>query len=91
MSPEKLKRQAQRLVTEGLKRSAALNREAWRDRRMARMMRRHEANGLINSSRIKFQRAKRLRGFCDRMAAQHGILQNANGRGVAPRPLQKTS
>ena len=28
MSPEKLKREAERLVTEGLKRSAALNRES---------------------------------------------------------------
>ena len=83
MSPEKLKREAQRLVTEGLKRSAALNREAFKDRRMANLMIKHEADGLIQSARIKFRRAARMRSLCGRMAAQHGIALNANGRGVA--------
>ena len=92
MSPEKLKRQAQRLVCEGLKRSAALNREAFKDRRMANLMLKHEADGLINSARMKFQRAARLRSFCSRMAAQHGITPNANGQGMASLAVaQKTA
>ena len=83
MSPEKLKKTAERLVSDGLKKSAALNQAAWRDFYMAKMMTKHEANGLFNTAMGKFKRAKSINKLCGRMAAQHGITPNANGRGVA--------
>ena len=84
MSPEKIKRTAERLVSDGLKRSAALTQDAWRDFYMAKMMTKHEANGLFNTARTKFKRAASMNKLCGRIAAQHGITPKANGRGWSP-------
>ena len=57
---------------------------AFKDRRMANLMIKHEADGLIQSARIKFRRAARMRSLCGRMAASTAYRQKQTAGGGTP-------
>lgn len=81
---EKIREIAARLVLDGLKKSAALNQEAWQEYRMAIMMNRHEGSAQHKAAHLKFQRAARILALCGKLAAAHGVGPKANGRGCRP-------
>lgn len=91
MDKERIKQIAARMVLDGLRRSAALTSEAWREYRLAQMLPRWEAEALRISAAGKFHRAARIEQLCGRLAAAHGIGQKRTGRGGRPRPVQMKS
>lgn len=86
MENERLKRLAARLITEGLRRSAAIKEEGVRERRLADLMPKADREALRISAAGKIQRAARIRQLCGRLAAAHGIGPKRTGRGLQPRP-----
>jgi hypothetical protein len=91
MEKEMLRSLAARMVTDGLRRAEVMSGEAWRQRRLADLMPDPERNAAKLAADEMLQKAARIRQITGRLAAAHDIGPKRNGRGVRPRPNQKSS
>jgi len=86
---EQLRAVAARMVTDGLRRAEALTGEGWQDKRLAAMMKGHDALALHAVADGKFQKAARIRRMCMLIGTTHGIGPKKIGRRLPPAAVEK--